>query len=413
MRNIIILNFIFCFHIFLVFPCKAIDIVDLKKGISVHPGGTCQFDYRNISNAARADSRFDIRRARLNVQGHISPKMKYKLECEFQGNETRKLIDAYGEYQFYPSIKIQFGQFKVPFSREWLTSDKAFPFSERSIGFSLQAGRDIGVMLVGNCLNNFFSYNIGAFNGDGIDGSSRGNQKDDPEVALRCVIQPFSLTKIPFLTNFFSGISLTEGRIDLNNISLNVKSTGMIGTQRSLYSLNANTKFGALLDVNKRQRMCFESGLFYGPVAFYFEHQRFRYVELRPVRGNACNANFYSWYTSMVINLTGESININKPYLTLKNTIKRQLSTIWQIAIRREHFSGDSHWIIKNSYNAAKEAEAYSLALNWLWDSQYRFLIDYSYTDISDPLRIRINPDGSIEYMKSETSLTFRFQINF
>jgi len=398
---------------FFIIPCKAIDIKDFEEEFIVYPGGILQFDYRSISNSARADSRFDIRRARLNIEGKISSRLNYKLECELQGNETRKLTDAFGNYYFFPRHRVQFGQFKVPFSYEWSINDKDFPFAERSIGFSMQPNRDIGLMFAGDVFNNFFSYYLGSFNGDGVDGSSRGNQKDDPELALRCIIKPFSFTKIPLLNNFFSGISITEGRIDLNNILLNVKSTGMIGTKRNLYTLNANTKFGALLDVNKKKRMCFESGAIFGPVTLFFEYKRLKYIDLKPVRGDLSNANFYSWYAAILINIIDEYYNQNNTRQTNINGKQLNSYSLCQIALRREHFSGDSNWIISNSFNSTKEAEAYSIALNWAWYPVYRFLIDYTYTDISNPLRIRINPDGSIEYMKSETSFTCRFQINF
>ncbi len=394
---------------FSVIHCLSMEISVKEMGQPIFLGGVFQVDYRNISNQARADSRFDIRRARLNLSGHLTPEMNCQLAFEFQGNETRKLVDAFGEYQVYPAVQVRFGQFKMPFSREWQINDGDFSFAERSIGFSLQPGRDIGLMVGGQFFQDTFLYKIGAFNGDGIDGSSRGNQKDDPEVAVHFVVHPFSLTRIPVLSDFFSGISYSEGRIDLTNISVNAKTTGMIGTQRSVYALSANTKFGALLDVNRRQRISLESGFISGPFALYGEYQRYRYIDLKPVQGTSGNANFFSWYTSFIVNFTGTPLTGHSNKFLEK---KAQVSSgIWQMALRREYFSGDAHWIIDKAFNAAKEVNAYSLALNYIRSPYYRFLIDYTVSDISDPLRIRVNPDGTIEYMTSETSLIVRFQI--
>ena len=404
-RNIVS-EIIIIFLFFGVINGYSFEIKSSDINHSLFFGGTLQADYRQISNHARADSRFDIRRARLHLKGDISKQFAYLMAFEFQGNETQNLVDAFADYRYHPFLSVRLGQFKVPFSREWQINDCHFPFAERSIGFSLQPGRDMGLMISGQFFKDTFSYRVGMFNGDGIDGSSRGNQKDDPEMAVRFVIHPFSLTELPVLSGLFSGISYTEGRIDLSNISVNAKSTGMIGTKRSLYVLNANTKFGALLDVDKRKRTSLEGGLSYGPCSVYGEYQRYQYMSLKPVRGTAGHASFYSWYVNVVINFCTSSIHNN----LLKQQSKKNTAK-WQAAFRREYFSGDKQWIIDNAYNAAKEANAYSLALSYIVRSDYRLLLDYTVTDISDPLRIRVNPDGTVEYMSSETAFTLRFQI--
>lgn len=385
---------------------QAIEIKDLTRKHTIHLGGTFQGDYRFISEDVRADSRFDIRRARINVHGDFLKDLEYKVSTEFQGNITRRLLDAYGIYHIHPGLNIQFGQFKVPFSREWLIDDSVFFFAERSIGFSLQPGRDIGLTIGGEFLEQLFSYQMGIFNGDGIDGSSRGNQKDDPEMVFRVVVYPLARSNISEVSPFI-GISFTESRIDTTNIQVQVKSTGMIGTQRNLYELKANTKFGALLDINKRQRTCLEGGFIAGPVMQYFEYQRYQYKDLKPVAGETGTANFYSWHASLILNLNGAPIS--QKFSIIKNKPK----DVWQLACRKEYFSGDANWIIPAAFNAAKEADASSISLSWIHYPYYRILLDYTYTEISDPLRVRINPDGSIDYIESENSAVLRFQVNF
>ena len=402
-------GWIICFIILgnmLSLSSGAIEIKDLPQLKTINLGGTFQGDYRHISEDVRADSRFDIRRARLKVCGNFLDDLEYKLSAEFQGNITRRLLDAYGIYHIYPGLNIQFGQFKVPFSREWLIDDSVFPFAERSIGFSFQPGRDIGLTIGGEILNQMFSYHVGIFNGDGIDGSSRGNQKDDPEIDCRLVVYPLALTNISGVTPFF-GVSFTESRIDTTNIQVQVKSSGMIGTQRNLYELKANTKFGALLDIDKRKRTCLESGFIAGPVMQYFEYQRYQYYDLKPVGSEPTNANFYSWHTSLIINLNG--VPISQKF----SNPNKESKDVWQLACRKEYFSGDANWIVPAAFNASKEADASSIALSWIRNPYYRIMADFTYTEFSDPLRVRINPDGSIDYIHSENSAILRFQVNF
>jgi len=385
---------------------QAIEIKDVITQQSMHLGGTFQVDYRYISEEVRSDSRFDIRRARLKVHGDLLDDMEYKLSIELQGNMTKRLRDAYGIYHIHPGLNIQFGQFKVPFSREWLIDDSVFSFAERSIGFSLQPGRDIGLTIGGVLFDHLFSYHMGLFNGDGIDGSSRGNQKDDPETAIRFVVYPLAKSNISEISPFF-GVSFTESKIDITNIQIQVKSTGMIGTQRNLYELKANTKFGALLDIDKRQRTCLEGGFIAGPVMHYFEYQRYQYKGLKPVGGEAGNANFYSWHSSLIINLNGVPISQK---CSRQTTLSKD---VWQLACRKDFFSGDANWIIPAAFNASKEAEATSISMSWIRDPYFRILADYTYTEISDPLHVRINPDGLIDAIQSENSAILRFQVNF
>jgi phosphate-selective porin OprO/OprP len=405
-KQIVLIVFCVILGNILSMNAQAIEIKDFTRQHTLHLSGTFQGDYRYISEDVRADNRFDIRRARLNVHGVFLKDLEYKLSSEFQGNITRRLVDAFGIYHISPDLKIQFGQFKVPFSREWLIDDSVFFFAERSIGFSLQPWRDIGLAISGELLEHLFSYQMGIFNGDGIDGSSRGNQKDDPEMALRFVVYPLARSNISDVSPFI-GISFTESRIDTTNIQVQVKSTGMIGTQRNLYELKANTKFGALLDIKKRVRTCLEGGFIAGPVMQYFEYQRYQYKGLKPVVGETGTANFYSWHASLILNLNGA------PILQKFSIKKNKPKDVWQLACRKEYFSGDANWMIPAAFNAAKEADGSSISLSWIRYPFYRILLDYTYTDFSDPLRVRINPDGSIDYIQSENSVILRFQVNF
>ena len=415
-------------------PLMGVCSLNYKKQFvnkaSIIPGGTIKLDYRNISDQARADSRFDIRQARIFIKGEVKPLLKYKFEYELQGNETKKLIDAFGEFKFNHLLFFKLGQFKTPYSFEWQINDGNFCFAERSIGFSLQPGRDIGLMMGGDIFKKSISYKLGIFNGDGIDGSSRGNQRDDPEMIARVVIKPLAFTNIFFLSSIFSGLSVSESKIDLTNVNIKAKSTGMIGTQRSLYILRSTTKFGALLDVNKRKRINIEGGFTHGPIAVFGEYQRFKYTDLKPVNEKSANSNFYSWYACLVANLTGEKIMIKDgnlyPVVTKKDQMNQSYfsrkisnfsnkigSPIWQSGLRLEHFSGDSNWIKHKAFNSSKEADAYSIAINCIFYPFLRLMLDYTYTDISDPIRIRVNPNATIDYMKSETAVTFRCLIIF
>ena len=42
-----------------------------------------------------------------------------------------------------------------------------------------------------------------------------------------------------------------------------------------------------------------------------------------------------------------------------------------------------------------------------------RVVLDYTHTELSDPIRVRVLPDGSVDYVDEENVVTLRFGIDF
>jgi len=135
---------------------------------------------------------FDIRRARLTFKGNITERFSYKLQHEF-GGSSQKLLDAELGYEFNPHFKLSAGQFKIPFSQENLTSSAKLDTINRSQVVEAltarskdvlgnQSGRDIGIKASGSFWQVsdifIFDYELGVFNGSGINTSNRNEHKD-------------------------------------------------------------------------------------------------------------------------------------------------------------------------------------------------------------------------------------------
>ena len=56
-------------------------------------------------------STFFVKRARVDFQGDISPKIDYRLQLEFA---SPKIVDIYLRYKPLEALNVQVGQFKVP-----------------------------------------------------------------------------------------------------------------------------------------------------------------------------------------------------------------------------------------------------------------------------------------------------------
>ena len=388
-----------------------------EGGMALRLGGAFQTDYRYYLEDERADNRFDVRRARLRFNGDLTRWVRYGLEYEFQGNETSNLVDAYGELGKVP-LSLRMGQFKEPFSLEWQTRDKGLYFAERSFAYSLGPGRDIGLMLGGSVWDGRCTYALGGFNGDGPDGATRGTENDDPEAAARLVLAPFKAGAAGWLQNLQFGGSGTYANIDTANISLSVKSPGMYGSSRSLYRLSHDTKFGVLQDVDGRWRLGVEGFWSYGPVALAGEAVHLRYTGLKPAGEPKQDAEFTSAYLSAMWALTGETFILSRGALRplYPDRFFDPDAGTWGafvLAARVDHFEGDADWITPGAYVSVEQADTYTLAMNWILFPMYRVVLDLSHTDMSDRIRVRVRPDGTVDYVEEENVVTLRMSLDF
>ncbi len=389
-----------------------------EGGIEMRLGGSFQSDYRYYAESERSDNRFDIRRARLIFNGQLTRWFRFGMEYEFQGNETSNLVDAFGEF-VYGTSGIRFGQFKEPFSLEILEKNKAIMFAERSMGYYLSPGRDVGIMGYTSLFKERLHFSAGLFNGDGDDGSARGNEHDEPEAAARLVIAPFKQINNKWIESFQFGGSGTFVKADNLNIDLRVKSAGMADTSRNIYELTHNTKFGVIESVDERIRTGIEAAWAFGPFALQAEKRWFTYKNLNPVGSTPeSDADFSTWYVSAAWALTGENHYFSQGLLkaVYPDRFFNPSENTWGafvLAARIEHFSGDKDWINPVSHVSVEEADGFSIALNWIMFPMCRLVADYSYTDFSDPIKVRVLPDGSTDYIDEENCVTLRLSMDF
>ena len=118
--------------------------------------GEIQFRYHGTFNADSAGgdsvaSGFQLSRTRLDLQGHIlNPQLTYRVLTNINRESgSLELQDAYGEYRLDGGVSVRWGQFKVPFDREFFgTSPTQTQTIERSIISSVfRLDRSQGVQL--------------------------------------------------------------------------------------------------------------------------------------------------------------------------------------------------------------------------------------------------------------------------
>lgn len=162
--------------------------------------GYAILQYQYSSQHEAESNSFNLRMVRLSLDGRILGDFAYKLQGQINGNtstlgDSPRLVDAYVEWQKLPFLKIKAGQFKRPFTFENPMNpiDQGFMgygqnimklagFNDR-VGEHSSNGRDIGVQLQGDLLKTkagrpLLHYQIGVFNGQGINTKDVDNQKD-------------------------------------------------------------------------------------------------------------------------------------------------------------------------------------------------------------------------------------------
>ena len=163
--------------------------------------------YQASDQDAKESNGFNLRLVRMALEGRAHEDFYWKAQMQINGNAfdtkadgkknnmTIRLVDLFGEWQKYEFFKVKAGQFKRPFTFEnpmhpitqgfmsySQNVSKLAGFADRT-GEHASNGRDIGLQFQGDFLKNaegrnLLHYQIGAFNGEGINTGDADNRKD-------------------------------------------------------------------------------------------------------------------------------------------------------------------------------------------------------------------------------------------
>lgn len=164
--------------------------------------------------AGTSTSTFHLRRARVTMQGDVykgkkGAKASYRLQLDFC--RTPVIVDLWAKYQPVNQFGIQVGQFKLPFGIE-NTDYNALKLEFINYAQAIQrlarlgsgdmtgissTGRDIGAQIYGGFIKkdgySILNYELGVFNGSGINAKDNNKTKD---IAARFTVQPLQKLKI-------------------------------------------------------------------------------------------------------------------------------------------------------------------------------------------------------------------------
>ena len=177
---------------------KTIELPAWLNNVKLSGYGMTQYLYSG--QKGKESNSFNIRMGRIALEGRIANDFYWKAQIQFNGNtsdlgSSPRMVDLFAEWQKYSYFKVKIGQFKNPFTFEnpMHPIDQGFMGYSQNVsklaGFSDRAGehasngRDIGLQLQGDFLKNangrnLLHYQIGVFNGQGINTKDVDNQKN-------------------------------------------------------------------------------------------------------------------------------------------------------------------------------------------------------------------------------------------
>ena len=127
------------------------------------------------SKQAQNESKFELRRIKLYLNGYAYSKdLTYKLQlnlANINGGSTKNgglLEETWLNYRLFDELQLRFGQDKVQFGRQFITSSTAQQFVDQSVVTNAFApGYDTGLQLHGKIAGGLLTYNTAVFGGVG------------------------------------------------------------------------------------------------------------------------------------------------------------------------------------------------------------------------------------------------------
>ena len=433
------------------------------KSVSIAVGGRIHADYRSFDhgnnkkstsgNTQNESDTFDMRRARIALNGQLYDHYTFQLSGDFAGGTTGNsgtgstaiLDQAWLNVNYYAPIQIRAGQFKVPISMERKMSSNSLDFLERSLHDSLGSYEDRGVMVWGVPTNGI-TYAFAAVNGEG---NKNRNEQDSrvskPELQVNATVN-FAQLMDDKDHVYHLGAGFADTDISKNN---NASGTGTIAAaaDNTFWVAGSNSlrteargvnflKLPGLISANgvsnaiNRQRFAAEAAFATGPVKMTAEWMRNSFSgDLTSTK--SFDADIDAWYVSALWNITGEKFaDFYKEgiFTAVKPTNNFDLGKgggTWQLGVRYSHVDANDFnnstfvgsTVANNvgriaAANTATstntfEAGAWTVGVNFVPNPNTRLMLNYIQTNFDTPILIEN------KLHDNEKAITARAQWNF
>ena len=282
--------------------------------VNIHGTIRSKYEYQT----EEGEGRFEVRNARISVDGKLSPAISYKAEIDLCDEGKIKMLDAYTRLKPAQGLQFTIGQMRVPFTIDAHRSPHQQYFANRSF-IAKQVGnvRDVGAAL-GYTLNPGFPIILeaGVFNGSGLT-----NQKDYWTKSVN-----FSAKAQMFMPHGFN-LTLSTQKIKPDNVAIMMYDAGMYWQSHGLH-IEAEYLYKHYADNAFRAVHAFDSFASYdipvrkGMVKYVTPLLRYDYMSdhsdgMRYLDGKANEAGHLTVNDHQRSRLTGGvTLSLNKPFVS-------------------------------------------------------------------------------------------------
>lgn len=358
------------------------SLASADKGYELKLRAVAQADARFYfgDGGIAGNSQFLLRRIRPILQGTLTKNFEFLVVPEYGGVDastrasTFSLVDAWIAAKVNPAFNVKFGKFVSPVALE-PGSDRLFV--ESSFVNTLLPNRDIGLELYGTLAGGLLEYRAGVYNGVRNNTSSIGGDIDDKKTfAGRLAFTPFSKGE-----GWAKGLGLAVGASSGSETGAlqNIVTNG----QQTLVNL------GALVGAGDHTRVSPSVFLYSGPISFVAEYARDRQQLGRTAAPlNRFSATNTAWRVSGGYVLTGEDSTARG--VTPRSVFDPAAGTwgAFELVARASGIELDDRLFAAaasgggglSATTNARGATAYGLGLNWYFNRNLRFLLNYEIT---------------------------------
>ncbi len=363
--------------------------------ISGEFGGRVIAHGRFFTESNVREDAFYFKEVFLDSKGKLYKVFEYKVEGDFSSS-TASLRDGWMAWKMHDMFRLQFGQFKVPFLFEEVTSASATDFPERPLIDRLAPGREIGMQVNGNLLEDgAVSYAAGMVNGTGLNAVDTNDSKDLFGQIRFC---PFKMMEMEEeMGNLQLAVSGTHGNQKTDAVSgvLADVTDPSTGTTVIDYSPGGSATVFAS---GPRDRMGYEVLWAKGPASVTFEYARMDQTAQRnypsgdPGTLKEDGFTINGWYLGGSYFLTGEDKKLGS-LPEVKNPVGTGGYGAFEIVARYAFFNPDqkllqnfpTHTYADTNFTASKVTETF-VGVNYFPVNGVRFSLAWVTNDFENDL---------------------------
>jgi phosphate-selective porin OprO/OprP len=278
-------------------------------------------------------------------------------------------------------------------------------FVERGLPTNLVPNRDVGAQIHGDFFEGAFTYALGAFNGVPDGGSGDVDGGDSKEFAGRVFVQPFKTSSIEALQGLGIGLAGAYGDERGSAGSPALPSLRTQG-QRTFFSYRSDgTADGTTIANGIHSRFAPQGYYYCGPFGLLWEYvksyQRVQRGTEHKTLGND------AWQVAVSYVLTGENASYRSVAPATSFDLTKGTWGAFEIAARYGELNvdKDAFPVFADPNRSARTAESWGLGLNWYWNRNVKFQLNYEQTDFTG--------GGAQGERPKERALLSRFQLTF